>query len=719
MSKLQPKWSPTGLDKIYEAIREAKRRGHAELEPEHLVFVDLRDEKGVTAHLARETGVSRVQIEQRLDEALCKFPVPAGLGTVVPKFSQQLRVLVEQADNDNTKAEALEWRTVIQTILLSEGRIWGLEPERLPGWIEAEQGLDDSGMGVIFGSDALEEYCVDLTELASQGKLTPVIGREGEVREVLTVLAQKGTNNPLLLGEPGVGKTAIVEGIAQRIEAGTISFLLGKKLLALDVGALMAGASYRGELEERLKKLIHEIRTAKGNIVMFVDELHTLMGAGDPGGGPDLANLLKPALARGELHMIGATTYGEYRLHFSRDPAFARRFQRVDVQEPTLQDTKSILAGVQASLERHHGVRYEKAVLDSVLKLSQRFLADMRFPDKAVKVLDRAAARLVIARAEGVRADDAVVCEDVEAVIADMADLPLDRISDQRPALPENLAETLAASLIGQEPVIHALVRRLRLTFSGLGTSDRPRGILLFTGQSGVGKTEAARILARTLYPHDRHFLPINMAELSDSQSISHLKGAAPGLVGYEEGGMLTDSIWRTPDSLILLDDCDLAHGRVLDLFQQIFEHGRLTDNKGRTVHFGECLFVLTTSTPNTGGLSRGFLSRLDEIFSFSPLTAKHVPDLADLIVTRFAASFSRLAWDQAETTIHLTDAVLADLCENGLSSGEGARGLRRYMENRLFGAMLDHQQPASYAGKQVTVDHDGTIYHFAIKKGG
>src|SRR5207249_478304 len=508
-------------------------------------------------------------------------------------------------------------------------------------------------------------------DLASRGKLDPVIGRDEEIRRVIQVLSRRTKNNPVLIGEPGVGKTAIVEGLAQRIVAGDVpEGLKGKRLVALDIGALVAGSKYRGEFEDRLKAVLKEITEAEGHIICFIDELHTLVGAGAAEGAVDAANMLKPALARGELRCIGATTLDEYRKHVEKDPALERRFQPVTVREPSVEDTIAILRGLKDKYEVHHKVKIKDTALVAAAVLSNRYITDRFLPDKAIDLVDEAAARirmqidsmpqvideierrvmqLQIERVSVARADqhaqgrmlrEEVDEEDVAATVAKWTGIPVTRLLEGEIQKLVRMEERLARRVVGQDDAIRAVSNAVRRARSGLSDPDRPIGSFLFLGPTGVGKTELARALAEFLFDDERAMIRIDMSEYMEKHTVARLIGAPPGYVGYEEGGQLTEAVRRRPYAVVLFDEIEKAHADVFNILLQVLDEGRLTDGHGRTVDFRNTVLIMTSNLGShifreyerpekvrplimqelRNALRPEFLNRIDEVVIFNAL---------------------------------------------------------------------------------------------------
>ena len=648
---------------------------------------------------------------------------------------------------------------------------------------------------------AIEKYTTDFTKLAADGKLDPVIGRDEEIRRSIQVLSRRTKNNPVLIGNPGVGKTAIVEGLANRIISGDVpENLLKKQLLSLDMGALMAGASYRGQFEGRLKAILKAVKDADGKIILFIDELHTLVGAGKGEGSMDAANLLKPMLARGELHCLGATTLDEYRQYIEKDPALARRFQPVYVDEPTVDDTISILRGLKEKYEGHHGVRIADAALVSAVKLSNRYITDRFLPDKAIDLIDEAAARVRIeiaskpdrldevdrhlmqlkieqqalkkekdeeskkrlvelekliatveqesktltaqwqaeqqkmrglsdamaaldaAKAEvatamrngdyekasalqygkipeleekiakmnaDAREYKTVLPEHIAAVVSKWTGVPADRLNAEEQSKLLNIEDELRKRVVGQDHALGVVARAIRRSRAGLSDPRRPMGSFMFLGPTGVGKTEVAKALAEYLFNDDTAMTRIDMSEYMEPHSVSRLIGSPPGYVGYEQGGVLTESVRRRPYQVLLFDEIEKANPDVFNVFLQILDDGRLTDGQGHVVNFTNTIIIMTSNLPDIESVKRNFrpefINRIDEIVFFNPL-GKDV--MAGIVKIQLAGLQKRL--NERHIEMNITDKAIKWLGDNGYDAVFGARPLKRLITTAVEDKIAD-----------------------------
>ena len=648
---------------------------------------------------------------------------------------------------------------------------------------------------------AIAKYTTDFTKLAADGKLDPVIGRDEEIRRTIQVLSRRTKNNPVLIGNPGVGKTAIVEGLAQRIVSGDVpENLLQKKLLSLDMGALMAGAMFRGQFEGRFKAILKAVKDADGQIILFIDELHTLVGAGKGEGSMDAGNLIKPMLARGELHCLGATTLDEYRQYIEKDPALARRFQPVYVDEPTVDDTISILRGLKEKYEGHHGVRISDAALVSAVRLSNRYITDRFLPDKAIDLIDEAAARVRIEIAskpekldevdrhlmqlkieqqalkkekdedskkrlkelEGIiketqaesdkltaqwrteqekmrglsdamaaldaakaevatamrngdyekasalqygkipeleekirqmnaesREYKTVLPEHIAAVVSKWTGVPADKLSMEEQSKLLNIEDELRRRVVGQDHALSVIARAIRRSRAGLSDPHRPAGSFMFLGPTGVGKTEVAKALAEYLFNDDTAMTRIDMSEYMEPHSVSRLIGSPPGYVGYEQGGVLTESVRRRPYQVLLFDEIEKANPDVFNVFLQILDDGRLTDGQGHVVNFTNTIIIMTSNLPDMDAVKKSFrpefINRIDEIVFFNPL-GKDV--MAGIVRIQLRNLEQRLA--ERRITMEVSDKAVQWLGNNGYDPVFGARPLRRLITSAVEDKIAD-----------------------------
>lgn len=548
------------------------------------------------------------------------------------------------------------------------------------------------------GKDALAAYCVHLNEKARKGKIDPLIGREKEVDRTIQILCRRSKNNPLYVGDPGVGKTAIAEGLAKKIEDGDVpEVLIGCQIYALDMGALLAGTRYRGDFEERLKSVITELQ-AMDNVVMFIDEIHTIIGAGATSGGAmDASNLLKPALANGGLRCIGSTTYKEYRNHFEKDRALARRFQKIDVDEPAIDDAIRIIKGIKPYYEEHHGVKYTTEAIKAAVELSARYIGDRKLPDKAIDIIDEVGAAQMLLPAG--KRKKTITVKDIEAVVAAIARIPPKAVSKDDREVLSHLERDLKTMVFDQDIAIQTLSDSIKLARAGLRDPEKPIGSYLFSGPTGVGKTEVAKQLAKAL---GIELVRFDMSEYMERHAVSRLIGAPPGYVGYEQGGLLTDKIDQHPHCVLLLDEIEKAHPDLFNILLQVMDYGKLTDNNGKTVDFRNVILIMTT---NAGASQMAkaplgfesarrvdddseeikrlftpeFRNRLDAIVPFAALAEKAVLRVVDKFVMQLEALLA-----DKRVVISLTDKARAHLAKIGYDPVMGARPLARVVQDKI-----------------------------------
>lgn len=647
---------------VQHADAIARGNGSSYIGTEHLLLGVLAQGSSTGAKMLADVGITLQQAEMALDIKPAKVVVSTGAVGLSETALLTLRMAWETAKEFNH--DYLGTEHILHSVLrqgnarattLLRGEL-GVDVEdvldQLEGYFDRnrhEHGdvLTEPKRGTVRGG-ALATFGIDLTSKAVEGSLDPMIGRDKECERMVTILSRRTKNNPVLIGEPGVGKTAIVEGLAQRIVREDVpDHLLDKRVIMLDMAAMIAGTKYRGEFEDRLKKVISEIKK-QGNIIVFIDELHLLVGAGSAEGSMDAANILKPALARGELHMIGATTLDEYRKHIEKDTALERRFQSIVVKEPTVKETIAILKGLKSYYEKHHGVTITDEVIESAVFMSDRYVSDRFMPDKAIDVLDEAAARVRVKQghrpsrqreltkelmALNEKMEDAVAHEDYERAalykqritqitekleaekeqaerknaikltdsdishaIAVMTNIPVEKVQSSEAKLLKHLEKHLARQLIGQKEAVAKVARAIRRSRSGVASSKRPIGSFVFMGPTGVGKTELAKVLAREVFGSEDALIKIDMSEFAEKHNTSRLVGAPAGYVGYEDGGKLTDKIRRQPYSVMLFDEIEKAHPDVFQLLLQLLEEGTLTDAKGRAVSFRNTIIILTSN---------------------------------------------------------------------------------------------------------------------------
>ncbi len=585
---------------------------------------------------------------------------------------------------------------------------------------ETEQGEQEQEGQAAGG--ALESYTQNLNAMALMGKIDPLIGRDKELERVVQTLCRRRKNNPLLVGEAGVGKTAIAEGLARRIvEARVPEILAHAQIYALDMGALLAGTKYRGDFEQRLKAVLKQLLENQ-NAILFIDEIHTLIGAGAASGGTlDASNLLKPALASGQLKCIGATTYNEYRGVFEKDHALSRRFQKIDVNEPSVEETVAILRGLKSRFETHHGVKYSSTALSSAAELSARYINDRHLPDKAIDVIDEAgAAQRILPKS---RQKKVIGKTEIEEMVAKIARVPSQHVStDDRSAL-KNLDRDLRAVVFGQDKAIDALTTAIKMSRSGLGNPQKPIGCFLFSGPTGVGKTEVARQLA---YCMGIELVRFDMSEYMERHAVSRMIGAPPGYVGFDQGGLLTEAITKKPHSVLLLDEIEKAHPDIFNILLQVMDHGTLTDNNGRQADFRNVIIVMTTNAGAetlqkatigfSGGREAGdemaeikrmfapeFRNRLDAIISFKSLDHEVILRVVDKFLMQLEGQLH-----EKKVEAVFTDNLKAWLAEKGFDPLMGARPMARLIQDTIRSALADELLFGRLvSGGKVTIDID------------
>jgi len=826
------------LDKLTVKAQEAlaasqstaAEAGHAHVTPLHLLEALLRQEGGLVPTLLEKVGVPTERITSIVSSELSRMPsqsqgggmaMDAAMNSVLTRAQKEARQLSDEYVSVEHLLLALaeepsDAKEVLSTLGVQRDAIIAAMKD-----VRGQQRVTDQNPEDKY--QALQRYGRDLCEMARSGKLDPVIGRDDEIRRCMQVLTRRTKNNPVLIGSPGVGKTAIVEGLAQRIVDGDVpAGLSGRTIFALDMGALLAGAKFRGEFEDRLKAVLKEVTGSDGRIILFIDELHTVVGAGAAEGAISAGNLIKPALARGDLRCIGATTLDEYRQHVEKDAALERRFQPVLVDEPSVQETVAILRGLKARYEAHHGVRIQDAALVSAAVMSQRYITDRFLPDKAVDLIDESAARLRIendsmpaeldelkrrimqlqierealrkekdqasrdrlraleqqlaelqsqfdahsarwqgeqktlqsikslkeqieqkrteleqaqrrgdlevaariqygelreleadleareaeleqSRSEGGMISEEVTPEQVAEVVAKWTHIPVAKLMESEREKLLHLEDRLRRRVVGQDQALRVVADTVRRNRAGLGDRRRPVGVLLFLGPTGVGKTELCKALAEVLFDTEDAMIRIDMSEFMEQHSVARLIGAPPGYVGYEEGGRLTEVVRRRPYSVILFDEVEKAHRDVFNVLLQVFDDGRLTDGKGRTVDFKNTIIVMTSNIASQvvqklaesqaerweieAELEEAlkhhfrpeFLNRIDETVVFSSLSKEDLKGIVDIQVGELSARLS-----DRQILLEISDSAKELLCEFGYDPSLGARPLKRVIQQRL-----------------------------------
>jgi ATP-dependent Clp protease ATP-binding subunit ClpA len=725
---------------IRQALDDATRRGHEFSGLEHLLLALLKDEK--TAEVVKHCGGSVIRLHGKLeafleteikplpeDDRERAQPTLAFARVIQRAVNHVLGAGKTQANGPNVlvalfaepeshavaflKDEGIGRLDVVSYI--SHG-ISKLLPAKtgVPG--DGESGPSDEDAEEA-PADPLAAFAVNLNERARAGEIDPLIGRGPQIDRALHVLARRRKNNPLFVGDAGVGKTAIVEGLARRIELGEAPpALAGATIYALDMGAMVAGTRYRGDFEERFKAVLKAL-AEKENAIVFIDELHTIVGAGAASGGAmDASNLIKPALANGKLRCIGTTTHKEYRSYIEKDRALARRFQAIEVEEPSIEETVKVLTGLRARYEEFHGVAYTDKSLRAAAELSSRYLNDRRLPDKAIDLMDEAGAAAKLKRGpKGQKGPDGKIAgarrrvrsRDIEKVLSTMARIPPRQVgTDDRDRL-ANLEGELKAKIYGQDPAVERVAQAIKMNRAGLGLPERPIGCFLFAGPTGVGKTELAKQLAETL---GVSFLRFDMSEYMERHTVSRLIGAPPGYVGFDQGGLLTDAIHQSPHAVLLLDEIEKAHPDLFNLLLQVMDHGSLTDNNGRKSDFRHVVLIMTSNVGarelsrrmpgfGTGGderfgdtdeafkrmFSPEFRNRLDAKVDFAPLD----PAVMGLIVDKFIAELAKQL-SERKVNIDLSPAARAYLAKKGYDPMNGARPLGRVIQDEIKRPLTD-----------------------------
>ncbi|QUW04457.1 ATP-dependent Clp protease ATP-binding subunit ClpA [Chloracidobacterium validum] len=698
------------------AVNEAMARGHEYLTLEHVLFALLDDP--TSADILRACGGNlealRRDLERFFTERLTSVKVPTGGPVSPPEQTAAFQRVLERA---YTQAQAAEQRKIdggnILAAMYAEehshavyllkrqgiGRLdilnyishgIGKAAEDETGEAEAEDAPPSR--------DPLDAYTVNLVKRAAQGLIDPLIGRQTELERTIQVLCRRRKNNPIYIGDPGVGKTAIAEGLAMKIHAGEVPDVLkDAEVYALDLGALLAGTRYRGDFEQRLKQVIAALKK-RPNAILFIDEIHTIVGAGAVNGGTmDAANILKPALAAGELRCIGSTTHQEYKQSFERDRALARRFQKIEVGEPTVDEAEQILAGLKPAYEQHHGVTYTPEALRAAAELAAKHITDRFLPDKAIDVMDEAGAALRLV--PPAQRPKTVETHDIETIVAKMARIPAKSVSAAERDRMQTLEADLKAVIYGQDKAIEQVVNAIKISRAGLGSPTKPVGCFLFSGPTGVGKTELAKQLANVL---GVTFLRFDMSEYMEKHTVSRLIGAPPGYVGFDQGGLLTDAVVKHPYSVVVLDEIEKAHPDIFNILLQVMDSATLTDNNGKKADFRNVILIMTTNAgakemsaaaigfkKETGGgrtkhavertFAPEFRNRLDAWIVFEPLSFENIRR----VVTKFLAEVQRQL-DDKQVTLEVTDAAVEWLAKRGFDTKYGARPMGRLIHEKI-----------------------------------
>jgi ATP-dependent Clp protease ATP-binding subunit ClpA len=722
------------------AVAEEARRRHEYVTIEHLLFALLHDRDAAAA--VRACGGDLETLKVRLDEFIEKTyeKLPEG-ETVQPVLTTMLQRVIQYAQlhAQSSGREEVDTGQMLAAIFqaersqavfllrsegiskldvlnyLSHGITKGAQPANDPQFAAGDEGDVPAG-------DPLKSFAVDLLARAKEGEIDTLIGRSIELERTIQILCRRRKNNPLFVGEPGVGKTAIAEGLALKIHRGEVPPVLRKaEVWSLDMGSLLAGTKYRGEFEQRLKAVIGAL-TARQDAILFIDEIHTIVGAGAVSGGSmDASNMLKPAIASGRLRVIGSTTYGEYKQSFERDRALARRFQRIEIGEPTVAETIEILQGLKGYYEEHHKVRFTEEALTLAAELSAKYIQDRHLPDKAIDVLDEAGARARMLREDETAEASLIDVPDIEVVVSRMAKIPPRTIATSERDRLQSLESDLRRVIFGQDHAIHQVASAIKLSRSGLGNPEKPIGSFLFSGPTGVGKTELAKQLALSL---GVEFIRFDMSEYMEPHTVSRLIGAPPGYVGFDQGGLLTDAIVRTPYAVLVLDEIEKAHPNLFSILLQVMDHATLTDNNGKKADFRNVVLIMTTNAGGremtdaapgfmasaATGHGRGaiertfapeFRNRLDAWIAFEPLSHESIERVVDKFIEELRVQLSA-----KNVTLELRDAARSWLATHGYDRAFGARPMARLISSKikeplveeiLFGRLRD--------GGRVTVD--------------
>lgn len=709
---------------LHRALAAANQRNHEYATLEHLLLALIEDQDAMA--VLRSCGISmgdlREQLEQYLDHELGYLTAPEGEEakptTAFQRVLQRAAIHVQSSGREevtgaNVLVALFSERESHAVYFLQEQDMTRFDAvnyishgiAKVPGHNDntkaprgADEEADSAAPGAKGAGEALKTYCKNLNEKAKTGKIDPLIGRQKEVDRTIQILCRRSKNNPLYVGDPGVGKTAIAEGLAKKIVEGEVPDVLKDSIIySLDMGALLAGTRYRGDFEERIKQVLAELEKVDG-AVLFIDEIHTVIGAGATSGGAmDASNLLKPSLSNGTLKCIGSTTYKEYRNHFEKDRALVRRFQKIDVYEPTIDETIDILKGLKSYYEEHHGVTYTDDAIKAAVELSAKYMADRKLPDKAIDIIDEVGAAQMLVTAD--KRKKIIDTADIEGVVAAIARIPAKSLSKDDKAVLKNLERDLKTLVFDQDAAINTLVDAIKLSRAGLRDADKPIGCFLFSGPTGVGKTEVAKQLSKTMGVELARF---DMSEYMERHSISRLIGSPPGYVGFDQGGLLTDKIDQQPHCVLLLDEIEKAHPDIYNILLQVMDYGKLTDNNGKTVDFRNVILIMTTNA-GAAELARApigfersvrvdedkeainkmftpeFRNRLDAIVPFKALAQETMVRVVDKFIAQLEAQLT-----EKNVALQLSEEARQWLAHKGYDPAMGARPLSRVIQENV-----------------------------------
>ncbi len=731
---------------LRHATDEAKRTKQQFIEPELILYGLLYDEE--VFKLFEQFSVDPAKLSREIQ----KNEQPGSLAIGPPTLSQQTKEIFEQSFA-HAKGRGVSFVTPEDLLLTlaasSETKASQMLKDSGVTSEQLEEKMAKDPQFMMAKKSIVERYGVDLTEMARKGELDPIAGRDAEIERLTHILLRRTKNNPIIIGEAGVGKTAIVEGLAQKIADGSIpSELKDHRIIQLDLAALVAGASHRGEFEERLKGVIQECMSANGKIILFIDEIHTVIGAGDMEGTMDASNIIKPYLARGQLQIIGTTTTAEFRKHFEKDKAFQRRFQPIVAEEPDEEKAFAMLQVLRPKYETFHKVTMPDDTLKAAVKLSKKYIGERYLPDKAVDLLDEAAAQVKLEHEAGKRSDMEVKASDIERVVSSWTGIPITKLTEDEGQKLLKLEDRIHERLIDQEEAVASVAEAVRRGRIGLSAANRPIASFIFLGPTGVGKTELAKTLGEILFGREEALIRLDMSEYMERHEVAKLIGAPPGYVGYDEGGQLTEAVRIKPYSIVLLDEVEKAHPDVFNILLQVLEDGRLTDNKGNTISFKNTIIIATSNigssliqeklssqaqatTPEQAAVQFSeltamlsdelhkffrpeLLNRFDEIVVFKPLLPEHMSQIAKLGVGKTGKLLKEQGF-----SLQVSDKAIAELAKDGYDPVYGARPLRRLIQTAIENPIALHIIGKTFvAGDTIMVDYDDAKQDFTFVKG-